>query len=277
MEIRKLCRAVKAAGSILVRDFPRVGGTAEASTKLEKLELMTIQHVLMCKKNSNMVLQVANLDGLPELDLQGVRCPSCGRKPSEERAEQVLVPTEICKDLLDHSKWMAVTLSSALENLGIPNHRILLEYQEGAEEIDAFIDVEGKLLLIELKDKDFSMGQAYALSTRIALYRPEFVRIVTAEKVSPEVRGLFDRLKPETDLAYIEGLDSLTDELGKIVDSVRGERAASIIKDFGHLTVFENVPSLICAKLGIEPRKKLSKRLVDLAMPSALNWNHFYS
>ena len=48
-----------------------------------------------------------------------------------------------------------------LEKLGIPRDRILLNLQEGAEEIDSFVDVDGSLLMFELKDSEFSMGHAY--------------------------------------------------------------------------------------------------------------------
>lgn len=249
--LRKLARAVKAAGSVLARDFPRVGGTDEESAKLESLGILNEQHVLICRKTSGMVLQLSALESLGQIDDKGISCPFCGRKPSEERVEQLLVPTDLCKQLLDHSRWMAALLISILGRMGIPVDSTLLEYQEGSEEVDAFLDVEGELVLIELKDKEFSMAQAYALAARIGLFRPKHVLIVTAEKVAPEVKEFFGRLKPEAALRYIEGLDGLEHELGQLANSLRAKSAAKILDNFKPLTMDAEITRLICAKMGI--------------------------
>lgn len=255
LPLRKLCRSVKTAGSLLVKELPKIEGNVDDSSRLRALGLVTEQHVLICRKTSGMVFQLETVENLAEIDNKGVKCAFCGRKPSEERFEQLLVPTDLCRALLDHSRWMASVLVTVLAGLGVTSDSLLLEFQEGSEEVDAFVDIEGDLVMIELKDKEFSMAQAHSLSAHIGLFHPKYAVIVTADKVAPEVKEFFSQLKPETVLTYIEGLQSLDLELQTLVNKIRAKSAARILENFKPLTMNAEIASLICAKMGIESPK----------------------
>lgn len=218
---------------------------------MEDAHLLRKEFVVICKATSRLLNRLASPDGLKQLDEQGVVCASCGRRLSEERLERLLSPTELAKSLLDHSRWMAAILLDSLHSLGVSSDRVLLEFREGNEEVDAFVDIDGSLAMVELKDKEFSMGHAYPLSGRIAMYHPEYVVIVTSERVAPEVRDYFQRIKPEARLSYVEGFDSLQGELKGIVDMARGQKAAVLLERFNPLTIGVDIPTLIGTKLGI--------------------------
>jgi len=185
------------------------------------------------------------------MDRRAVLCAHCGKKVSEERVEELLVPTELAKGLLDHSKWMAVVLSQILQQLGVGLDRVILEFQEGTEEVDAFVDVEGSLVMIELKDKEFSIRQAHPLPGRIAMYHPKHVVIVTSDKIAPDVREYFDRIEPEAQLTYVEGVASLRPALDGIVDSIRTERTIAVLERFNPLTLGVDMRVHILEKIGL--------------------------
>ena len=203
----KLAVAVKAAGSMLLKDFLRVGGSEDDISRLASLQLLRKEQVLICKRTSNLLNRLASIDVLKDLDERGVVCASCGRK--------------------------------------------LFEYHEEGEEVDAFVDVDGSLLLVELKDKEFSMGHAYPLPGRIAMYHPDYTLIVTTERVAKEVRDYFERIKPETQMLYAEGLDLLQVFLENVVDSARAKKAKTLLERFNPLTIGVDIPALVGAKLGI--------------------------
>ena len=48
--------------------------------------------------------------------------------------------------MLDQSYWTTVKLVDNLRKLGISNNQILLNLRDGAEKIDAFVDVDGALV-----------------------------------------------------------------------------------------------------------------------------------
>ena len=147
---------------------------------------------------------------------------------------------------------MSIILLDRLRNLGILPDRVLLEFREGDEEVDAFVDVDGSLLLLELKDNEFSMGHAYPLPGRIAMYHPDHVLIVTSERVANEVRDYFGRIKPETKLTYAEGLDALPAHLEDALDSARAKKAKVLLERYTPRTIGVNIPALVGVKLGIK-------------------------
>jgi len=233
----KLSTAVKASGGMLLKNFEQINGGSEQVSRLVEAGMLRKEHVVVCKNTSALMNRIPSIDVLAALDSQGVRCGSCGRRLSEERCDEFLSPTDLSKELLDHSRWMAVLLADRLRALGIEEDRILLEFREGSEEVDSFVDIDSQLLMVDLKDKEFSMGHAYALSARIALYKPDQVLIVTSDRVAPDVKSYFEQVKPEARLTYVEGLSNLAVELNTSANIARSEKATTILEYFDPLTL----------------------------------------
>jgi hypothetical protein len=231
-QARSLSIKIRRGGGLLASD---IGKRSDESSdegqivdNLVDANLLSTEHVIICKQTSSQVNRVPNKEALEKLANLGVQC-SCGRSISDERNEELYVPTEELNKLLNQSYWMTAGLVRLLRKVGIPNDSILLNLIEGSDEIDAFVDFDGALLMIELKDSEFSMGHAYAFGGRIAQYKPSYAMIVSTRGVDQEVKDYFDRVEPEADLIYVNSLDGLRPAIGKVGSEIRAERASSVL------------------------------------------------
>jgi hypothetical protein len=242
---REFAFAVKRAGGMLAADAVKKGGTGpdqlpEIINSLEKSQLVSQEYVIICKRSSNQVNRVDQRHKIDDMSKMGILC-SCGNPIGRERIEELYVPTPLLKKMLDQSYWMTTQLVQQLAALGVPLNKILLNLQEGAEEVDAFVDLDGKLVMFELKDNEFSMGHAYPFGGRIGLYKPDFAFIVASKGIAPDVREYFKRVKPEAELVYVGNLSELQSNLQKIMDKVRSQKATAVVSEFEALAMM-NIP-----------------------------------
>jgi len=261
-ETRNLAIMIRRAGGMLLSDVEQKAKIAESKVKgiidtLVESELLSLEYVVICRKTSNQVNRVDSLDKIAAMKKMGIKC-SCGRSISDERIEELIVPTEKLQKLLNQSYWMTAQLVRSLMNLNIPECQILLNLREGAEEIDAFVDVDGLLLMFELKDNEFSMGHAYPFGGRIGLYKPEYAIIVSTKGVDPDVKSYFERVRPDAEIVYVENLKSLTPSLEQVIEEVRASRVRELIESFDPMATIEMpISEFLLPKLGLElPRRR---------------------
>lgn len=200
--------------------------------------LITVDYVVVCNQSNKQINRAKNLESLQQLDSIGVTC-SCGKKISDERIEKLFSPQPILQKLLDKSFWMSAHLIYLLQKLGIPKENILINLAEGPEEIDAIVDIEGFLVMFELKDNEFSMGHAYPFQARISIYAPDYSVIVATKGISKDVKDHFVRAKPETKMSYIDNLDELEEKLNEILYNIRSQRALNVLRIFDAIASIE--------------------------------------
>jgi len=191
--------------------------------------LLSTEYVVICKKTSNQINRVRDHATIDKVAEAGLIC-SCGRPINEERIEELLVPTDILHKMLNQSFWTTVRLVRSLREIGVLDENILLNLREGADEIDAFINLDGVLLMVELKDSEFSMGHAYPFAGRISQYKPVYALIVSTQGIDADVTQYFDRVKPEAKIIYIKTLEQLKPSLEKIALEIRSKEAGEILK-----------------------------------------------
>lgn len=264
-EVRALAIRIKSSGGILESDLGKnskasSGDTAGALRKLDLADLLAKEHVIICRKSSNLVNRVDDPQKVEQMSKMGVLC-SCGAPIENERLERFLRPSDTLIRLLDGSFWMTARLVEVLAKKGISKDRILLTVQQGTEELDAFVDVDGTLLVFELKDSLFSMGHAYSFGARLGLYKPKVGVVLTTKGVAPEVRTHFERIKPDARIVYVERLEDLEGAAAEIVESIRSEWAFGLLSEFNplarvNITLAENIGEQI--GLPVEAMKKKS-------------------
>ncbi len=145
-----------------------------------------------------------------------------------------------------------------LRRLGVPDDRILLNLHDGPEEIDAFVDMDGTLLMIELKDNEFSMGHAYPFGGRIGLYKPDYAIIVATRGVASDVKDYFETVKPQSTIIYIDRLNQLASSLEVIMKTIRTQRAEEVLTNFELVDI--QIPSLLASKIDLKLPGKRSIR-----------------
>lgn len=255
-DARELSIKIKRGGGLLASDIEEKGESGkdeqEVINTLVDNNLLSTEHVIICKQTSNQVNRVPSRESLDELEEIGLQC-SCGRPISEERHEKLYVPTDNLNDMTNQSYWMTARLVRTLRNIDISNDDILLNLIDGSDEVDAFIDLEGELVMIELKDSEFYMGHAYAFGGRIAQYKPSYAMIVSTRGVDGEVKDYFERVEPESDLKYVESLDRLDSSISDIASEIRSNKASGII-DALETTSSVSVPikKSISKKMGVQ-------------------------
>ena len=190
---RSLALAVKTSGGLLVRDLEKQlpgelrDKVEPAQRALRDAGLVDSEIVVVCTKSQAQMARVASRELIEELTQKGLKC-ACGRKISEERIEEALTITELGRALLDKSRWLSLLTVEELVRVGVLREYILLEQQLGGDEIDCVAVISGELALFELKDKEFSLGNAYSFGAKIGIIRPQHPVIVTTEAVGGDAK-----------------------------------------------------------------------------------------
>jgi hypothetical protein len=253
-DFRHVALTIKSAGGMLAKDIQENVEKEGMNDVLQELlgsGLLEREYVVICQRTSKQVNRVRSPETIRELEKHDVFC-SCGRKLSEERLEELLMPSDVARRLLDRSRWLSVVLLGQLEVAGVSPEDVVLNVQEGPDEVDALVNVEGHLVMVELKDKEFSMGHAYKFSGRIGIYRPDYGLIVSTEQVAPDVKEYFRQIEPQAKMSYVDSLDALEPELDRIIGVIRTARATQILKAFDSLPVLRyNLASLVGRRLGL--------------------------
>ncbi len=248
---RKLAIAVKAGGGLLKKDLQSQvvhadQGRVEAATRaLLDAGLLEADVVVVCGKSGGQVNRLPSPDLLQGLADSGLKC-SCGRRIDEEKCEDAVSISQLGRDMLDGSRWMTVQLVVELERCGLPANRVLVDQQKGGDEMDCIADVYGSVLLLELKDKEFSLGNAYSFGAKMGIIRPDVPVIVTTEHVGGDAKTHFEErarsarrprvaryreVETEPEVRYIEGMDELRGRLDEIVTELAQARSQKILGD----------------------------------------------
>jgi hypothetical protein len=132
--------------------------------------------------------------------------------------------------------------------MGISSDRILLHVPDEADSVEFIVDVDGTLVLFDMKDSEFGLTQAYALGARIALQRPKLAFIVSSRGISQEVKDHFKRVKPETHLVYVANMLQLEATVRKVVEGMRLTRAKAWLLCFQSMMSFP-LPTVLLPKL----------------------------
>jgi hypothetical protein len=234
--IRDFALKLKIAGGLLEgvqhqQDQTARAAESSAIDKLVELGLAERQFVVICKASGNQVNRSKTREAITAVVGSGVQC-SCGRELSEEAIEPLVTPTDLLPRMLDQSHWMSLVLLEALAAEGIDPTRVLLNVRQGSNEVDALVDLAGTSLMVELKDDEFSIGHAYPVGGRIALYSPTHTLIASSKSVSTEVREYFESTKPATSMHYVGTLPDLGPSIRNLVRDARSRRATALLEPF---------------------------------------------
>jgi hypothetical protein len=260
--VRHVAISIASSGGLLVGDLPKQlptqeRGRAQAiADDLQGAGLVSSDLVVICSKTAEQVLRVPTKEALDQAAAAGLKC-ACGAGVLDEQAEQAISLTPLGRQLLDGSWWMSVLLIDELARLGIDHESMLVEQTDGGDEMDCFADVSGELVIFELKDKEFSLGNAYSFGSKFGIYRTAYSVVVTTAHVGNDAKEHFDKAlsaqrddrypgsrNRSTTIQYIEGLDSLRSGLEELVGGVfQGD--AEVLLRSNLLTAAFDVASVI--------------------------------
>lgn len=228
--IRTLAVAIKASGGLLVKDASKqLAADSRDSVdnfiaELKSARIVDSEIVVVCSKTQAQVTRAKDRELINELSLKGLKC-ACGVPMIDERIEEALTITELGRALLDKSRWLTVLVIRELEAVGVSREAMLVEQTVGGDEIDCLANVSGELVLFELKDKEFNLGNAYSFGAKIGIIQPKVPVIVTTEYVGKDAKEHFVRARVSSgdktaEIAYVEGVENLKNGIENIVSAI---------------------------------------------------------
>jgi hypothetical protein len=258
-EIRALIRDLERVGSLTVSDLPKILGEAQGAAvagrlgELRSLGLIQSEYVIVCSRTGNAVLRTDDPNKLSKMAPDWMKC-ACGRALNEERVDQVIMPTERSAELNDKSKWMTTLALSALPRIGISRDSVIVEGTPTSTDI--VLDLSGDLVLVVLKDREFNLSDAYAFNAKISRIKASEGVIVANEGMSGDARKMVQeelgpqraRISDPFRVTYVEGLQNIEHELGRVVERRRRQYFLRAIGDLATIQGL-NIGQLALAKV----------------------------
>lgn len=196
-----------------VLQLAKIGKVRETDAKLptaliEQLQaehLLSKEYLVLCKKDSHTLCQVANADDLKEIVSGKFVCTTCGRKFSDETVLEIFAQTPFGKQLVSSSRWMTIWITDLLIQAGLSKETIAWSATSGDDEIDIMTDELGLRIFFELKDREFGLGDAYPFSYRMDRYGGDVGVVVSTDKIAEKAYKFF-REQQSKSTASIETL-----------------------------------------------------------------------
>ena len=247
--VREVALLVRRSGVMLAKELLRQ--KAEQASDIIRYVDMLLQvnilhqeYVVVCQKSGTHVNRVESREVIDQMSRLGVLC-SCGKAISEEQIEGLLASDPLMPRMLDNNYWMAATVVRLLNTLNIPSDKILIDSSATGEDMEMFVDIDGTLVMFELKDAEYGLNNAYSLGARIGMHRPQLAFIVSAKGIASEVKDHFKRIKPETKMVYVANLIQLEATVKKVVEGVRMMRVKTWLAYFQSMLNLPIAPLIV--------------------------------
>lgn len=248
--VRMLAIAIKSSSGLLLGDAskqipPKERGRVDFIVQLliDK-GLVETEVVVICTKTAAQVSRVPTSEVLKDLDKHGLRC-ACGKSLSAEKQEKALRVTEFGRSMIDGSAWLSFLVLQYLIDFGVPVSQVRMEQEYAGEEVDCLAEIYGRIVLFELKDKEFNLGNAYSFGAKVGIFRPDIPVIVTTERVGADARDhfvrsatvgrgarryAFDESSSGEKMTFIEGLDNLREGIESVVTEIASASLAPALR-----------------------------------------------
>ncbi|GAI19452.1 unnamed protein product, partial [marine sediment metagenome] len=107
---------------------------------------------------------------------------------------------------------------------GIEQKRIKWGIESSGEELDIMVEDFDSRLFLELKDREFGLGDAYPFTYRVARYGGTFGVVVTTERVSSDAKNFFEEEESQRRrigwIQYLEGSKGIQEGISKVVEKM---------------------------------------------------------
>lgn len=170
---RDILRELKRRVSVLERDLHELPLPAIKPDRIkstldyfsgEEYRLVDRKFAIVCNRTSEIIFLLRDKQDLD--NAKHLECPKCSAKIGEETVLSYYESTNSLKELLDGNRWMPLLVRDALVEAGVPEQDIYTEVKHGEDEIDLLVFYQGRVLVMEVKDRPISLNDAYKLSAK---------------------------------------------------------------------------------------------------------------
>lgn len=227
---------------------------------------------ISCRKDGRSLFRLPSPDALAFMTASNAVCSECGAAVADERAEELVTPTQFAKTMLKDGAWLLNSLRSILVSLGIPESEITERKPEDEGEAQMLANVCGEPFLFVLRDGDFTAAQTRRIFEREAETNASHIVVVATGKIQDEARARLreharrrSRAGGEREAIFVEGLDAVGEEISRSVERVTQDALTRELYALDASVGF-NVGYAIAARFRLMPRKGA---LQDLAASAA--------
>lgn len=187
--IRQIMLKLAQVGKMMSKDALALERKPDTIKELLSLNLVAEEYLLICKQDQHTICVVPSKQHLAQDPLASFRCNICGRSFPEENLQVIYTLTDKGKRLTKGSSWMSIWVTELLKAKGVKEKGIRWNLEAGGDELDIVVEDFGSRSFLELKDREFGLGDAYPFTYRITRYGGDLGVIVTMEKVSTDAKS----------------------------------------------------------------------------------------
>jgi hypothetical protein len=241
-------------------------------TRLAGAGLVRREVQVSCRKDGRSIFRLPSPEALSIVTASNAVCSECGSAVADERAEELVTPTQLASSLLKDGAWLVSSLRSILSDLGIPESETAP--RPSAEgEAQVLANVCGEPFIFVLRDGDFTAAHARRAVEGEAEAHASRMVVVAAGRVQDEARARLreharrrSRAGDETEVVFVEGLERAGRELRPVVERVSQEALARELYELDADAGF-NVGYALAARFRLTQRREGA--LQDLAASAA--------
>lgn len=197
--------------------------------------LVVEEYLLTCKQDQHTICIVPSRDHLNKEPTASLHC-SCGRSFAEENLQVIYTLAEKAKKLVDSSLWMSIWITELLLENGVRREGIKWGFETGGEELDIMIEDFGSHIFLELKDREFGLGDAYPFVYRVTRYGGSIGIVATMDKVSTDAINFFkeevNRRESLAEIRCLGGSVDIKEGIAKLVKDMSLRQARGLIQPF---------------------------------------------
>ncbi|HEX8146714.1 MAG TPA: hypothetical protein VF591_06015 [Pyrinomonadaceae bacterium] len=180
-----------------------------------------------CRKDGRSLFRLPSTEALSIVTASNAVCSECGSAVADERAEELVTPTPLASSLLKDGAWLLNSLRAILASLGVPGGQTATRAARAEGEAQLVAHVSGEPFLFVLRDGDFTAAHARRAVDAEGEAQATRMVVVAAGKVHDEARARLReharrraRAGGETEVVFVEGLDTAADELRPLFERV---------------------------------------------------------
>lgn len=184
--------------------------------------LVRREYLVTCRQDSHTICTVEDRRQL-ESNAGSLRCSICGRQFSNEQIHEIAAITEDGRRILGGSRWMTVWVTGQLFALGLEAESVAWNAAASEDELDIIVKMSGLQAFLELKDREFGLGDAYPFAARVSRYGGDFGIILTTDRVAEEARRFLEEPRPgvySPNFEFLEGVEDIQSRLPELADRI---------------------------------------------------------
>lgn len=234
-----------------------------ALDKLRRAGMVTLEHLLECKKYGTPLTRLTDPDKLQTPEVGALVCPSCGGHFLDESLCDGFSVSDLGKRLSRNAHWLTVLIMYKLAELGVPIEAMIHNVSHSGEDVDIAVQFLGGFWTFELKDGDFTAADVVGFNHRRARHRPQKAFVVSTAKVAPDAARLLDEPSAGDPPTCLEGLT-------KAGEALRSEvYAASLGYACERLKLVEDITGYDVARVVAARFEEKTTELRPAAAPAA--------